>query len=100
MRLIAIMCVLFVSIGIAAVAWGQQASSDTQALQRQMLGNPEIMALIMSLQNDPDVQQVLSDPEIMKAINAGDLSTLMASPGFMRILDKQAVRDIGTKLQK
>ncbi|HOW54642.1 MAG TPA: hypothetical protein PLR60_08295 [Syntrophorhabdaceae bacterium] len=96
--------IIFIFACVAMTAGAQQAVSDikgeTQALQQQMLGNQEIMNLILSLQNDPDIQQVLQDPEIMRAVNSGDLNALMANPKFMRVMDKQAVRDIGTKLQK
>lgn len=41
-----------------------------KALQESMAENPDIMKSIDSLQNDSDFQQVLSDPELMKAINS------------------------------
>jgi len=106
MRLPGVVCVFafFVLAGMATTAGTQQGGADikgeTGALQQQMMGNQEIMNLILSLQNDPDVQKVLQDPEVMKAVGNGDINFLMANPGFMQLLDKKAVHDIGTKLQK
>ncbi len=106
MRLPGVVCVFVFLIlpGVVTTGWAEQAGPDikgeTQALQRQMMGNQEIMNLILSLQDDPDVQKVLQDPEVMKAVSDGDINFLMANPGFMRLMDKKAVRDIGTKLQK
>lgn len=101
---IIIACIFSVSAAVATVATAQQTGPDirgeTQALQQQMMGNKEIMDLIMSLQNDPDIQKILQDPDIMKAVNSGDIATLMANPAFMRILNKKEVHEIGTKLQK
>jgi hypothetical protein len=106
MKLLTIICVcvLFVSSGIVRAGETQQTGVDTkeeiQTLQKQMMNDQEIMNMIQSLQNDPDFQQVLQDPEIMKAISSGDIATLMANPKFMRILDNKTVHDIETKLQK
>ncbi|MBP7528447.1 MAG: hypothetical protein KA801_11000 [Syntrophorhabdaceae bacterium] len=106
MRLIGVVCVFVFLIltGVVTTGGAQQAGPDikgeTQALQQQMMGNQEIMNLILSMQNDPDVQKVLQDPEIMKAVSNGDINFLTANPGFMQLLDKKAVHDIGTKLQK
>ncbi len=106
MKLLTIICisVLFVSSGAVRIGQAQQTSSgmtgDTQALQQKMMSDPEIMNMIQSLQNDPDFQQILQDPEIMKAVSSGDINALMANPKFTRILDKKTVHDIGTKLQK
>jgi hypothetical protein len=97
-------CVLCVLAGIVTTGQAQQSGVDTkeeiQTLQKQMMSDQGIMNMIQSLQNDPDFQQVLQDPEIMKAISSGDITTLMANPKFMRILDNKTVHDIETKLQK
>jgi hypothetical protein len=105
MRLLAIICFCFsISAGMVTAGEAQQTdlhiNRETQALQQQMMNDEEILNMIQSLQNDPDFQQVLQDPEIMKAVSSGDIATLMANPKFMRILDNKTVRDIGTKLQK
>jgi hypothetical protein len=106
MKLLTVICVyvLFVSFCTMATGQAQQtgigAKGESQALQQQMMSDPEIMNMIQSLQNDPDFQQILQDPEIMKAVNSGDIAALMANQKFMRLLDNKTVHDIGTKLQK
>ena len=106
MRLYGIVCMFafFVLAGMVTTAGTQQGGAgikgETLGLQQQMMGDQEIMNLILSLQNDPDVQKVLRDPEVMKAVTNGDINFLMANPGFMRLIDKKAVRDLGTRLQK
>ncbi len=69
-----------------------------KVLQELMAGSPDIMKSIDSLQNDSDFQQVLTDPELMEAINSGDISELLASPMFLKLLDKPAVQEINKKL--
>ncbi len=69
-----------------------------KALQESMVENPDIMKSIDSLQNDSDFQQVLSDPELMKAINSADISKLINNPKFLKLLDKQSIQEISKKL--
>ena len=57
------------------------------------------MSLIQSLQSDPAFQKMLEDPEIMKAVNAGDVAALMARPDFMNLLNNATVREIQKKVK-
>jgi hypothetical protein len=76
----------------------QNNNSQVDSLRNEMLSDAEIMNAIRTLQNDPDVQKILQDPEIMKAIRIGDIGALMRNPKFMKLLDKQSIRDINNKL--
>jgi hypothetical protein len=70
-------------------------SSDTiKALQEKMVSNKDMLNSIASLQEDPDIQAVLQDPEIMKAITSADISTLMSNPKFMKLLSKPQIQDL------
>lgn len=82
--------------GAAPSNYGCQAKS----FEDRMLGDSEIMDLIHALQNDPDLQKILQDPEIMKAVQAFDIDTLMRNPEFMKLLNKQSVQDINKKLTR
>ena len=73
---------------------------QVNSLEDKMLGDSEIMDTIQALQNDPDFQKVLQDPEIMKALQTGDIAALMRNPQFMKLLNKQAVKDINKKLAR
>jgi hypothetical protein len=80
------------SSGTNAVSTG-----EIKTLQQKMMSDAEIMTLIQSLQNDPDFKKALEDPEIMKAINAGDIAALTANPQFMKLLNNETVREIQKK---
>ena len=73
------------------------SSQEKKALEEKMLNDKEIMALILSLQNDPDFKKVLEDPVIMKAVNEGDISALTANPQFMKLLNNTTVKEIQQK---
>ena len=69
-----------------------------QQLRKSMTANPEIMNMILSLQNNPDFQAVLKDKAIMEAVNAGDIQALLSNPKFMKLLNSPVVQDIGRKV--
>ncbi len=73
-------------------------NAQSRSLQERMLKDKEIMSKIESLQNDPAFQKALSDPEIIRAVNAGDISALTANPEFMKLLQHSTVRDIQKKV--
>lgn len=74
------------------------ANAEARSLQERMLRDQEIMTMIQSLQNNPDFQKALQDPEIMRAVNAGDVPALTANPEFMKLLQNSTVKDIQKKV--
>jgi hypothetical protein len=74
------------------------AASEIQSLQQSMTNNDEVMGLVMSLQNNPKMQALLKDPEVMKAVSAGDITTLMANPKFMELLNNPEIKEIQKKV--
>jgi hypothetical protein len=75
------------------------STNEIKMVQEKMMSDKEIMVLIQSLQNDPDFKKALEDPEVMKAINGGDIPALTANPNFMKLLNKATVKDIQQKAQ-
>jgi hypothetical protein len=75
-------------------------NAKIQILQQSMMSDPEIMKMIMSLQNDPNFQEVLKDPDILKAVNSGDIDSLLSNPKFIRLLNSPAIQEIGSKITK
>ena len=65
-----------------------------QALQKSIAQDPQIMELILTLQNDPAIQELLKDPTIINALSTGDINTLMASPEFLKILENPTIQHI------
>jgi hypothetical protein len=76
------------------------AGEQIQTLQQTMMSDEEIINIILSMQNDPDIQRVLEDPSIMKAVASGDVNALLSNPKFMKLLDKPEIRDITRKVPK
>lgn len=76
------------------------AGGQVKSLENKMLGDSEIMDVIRVLQDDPDLQKILQNPEIMRAVQTGDIAAFMRNPEFMKLLNKQAVQDINKKLAR
>ncbi|MBU0483448.1 MAG: hypothetical protein KKB30_02905 [Proteobacteria bacterium] len=72
-------------------------TAEIKAIQQQLMGNEEIMNLIFSLRNDPNIQKAMQNPEFMKAINSWDLNTLQNDPLFNEILKNSTIQLIKNK---
>ncbi len=101
--------VLFLFICGAAHAGENGAKGETgqgdvkaqvQEMQGKLLNDDGVMALILSLQNDPEVQALLSDPAVMSAVAAGDINALAGNPRFMELLNKPQVREIQKRVNR
>lgn len=73
--------------------------AQIQGLQQQMLGNPLIMSMIQALQQNPVMQDVLSDPDIQQALNTGDIGALLAHPKLQRLLHDETMKQIMREIQ-
>lgn len=71
-----------------------------QDLQKSMTQNPQIMELIQTLQNDPEFQSLIQDKDIMDAVTAGDINTLMANPAFIKIFENPSIQQIQKEVAK
>ena len=75
-------------------------SSDIQGIQKSLLADEDIFKIILSLQDDPKIQEILNDPETMKAVQSGDLQSLMSNPKFMELLNHPKIKAINKKAAK
>ena len=59
----------------------------------------DIMSMIMSLQNSPDVQAILADAEIMQAIQAMNYEALENHPKIKKLMHNSKIKAIQGKIQ-
>jgi len=79
--------------------YNRKYDSKVGDLQQQMLNNPALLQLIMSLQDNPEFKQALQDPAIQEAIKTGDISKLTSSPIINQILNNPTVQEIYKKVK-
>ena len=84
----------------AAPIAGAAGSSNAavQSLQATMVQDRDVMARILNLQNDPDMQAVLQDPELMQAIQRFDMNTVVNHPKFKRLMENHEIQVIADKV--
>ena len=75
-------------------------NEELQAIQKSIMNDQNILRMILSLQNDPDIQELLQDSVIMEAVNSGDFSALMSSPKIIKILQKPELQEIQEAVSK
>ena len=73
--------------------------SGVEALKDRMLQDQGVMEQIRALQNDPEMQALLSDPNVIRAVQSGDYSGLVNNPAFLRLLNNPRVKEIGKRMQ-
>jgi len=71
---------------------------ELKTLEESITSDQQIMQMIISLQNDPDIQELLQDAGIMEAVSSGDISTLMSNPKFRKILENPDIQQIQRKV--
>jgi hypothetical protein len=71
---------------------------ELKILQESITSDQQIMQMILSLQNDPDIQELLQDAVIMEAVSSGDIDTLMSNPKFRKLLEKPDIQHIKRKV--
>ena len=85
---------------IRADGVGPGKSTDMQDLRNRVMTNPQTMAMVMGLQDEPEVKEVLQDEEILKAMEKGDVEWLMANPKIQRLLQNPKVQEVGRSVLK
>jgi len=69
-------------------------SGDIQQLQKGLVQDPATMQSIMNLQSDPQIQAVLNDPAIAKAIQEGDYTSLLGNPKIQALEENEHVKEL------
>lgn len=69
-------------------------TSDIQQLQARLAQDPAAMQSIMSLQSDPQIQAILSDPAIVKAIQEGDYVSLLGNAKIQALESNQHLKQL------
>lgn len=72
---------------------------DIQQLQTSLAQDPTTMQSIMSLQSDPQIQAVLSDPAIVKAIQEGDYTSLLGNPKIQALESDEHLKQLVQQLE-
>ena len=70
------------------------AGEALDATKAQLMADPKLLSAVLALQNDPEALAVLADPEVMKAIAAGDYDSLKNNAKIQALMRNPKVREI------
>ena len=70
-----------------------------KTIQDTMMEDPEIMGILHTLQNDPQLMRALQDPEIIQLIQKGDLEAINKHPTFKMLESNEQIRDILNRMR-
>ena len=58
-----------------------------------------MMSQIQSMAQDPTLQAILNDPEIKRALEAGDFGSLMSNPKIHQLMNHSTVKEITQQIR-
>ncbi len=85
-----------------SVSGGQSGVDEAQLqkLQSKMLSDPQTVAMITALQNDPELMALMGDPAFLQAVSNRDINRLTSDPRFVKLLNNPAIRDILKRVEQ
>jgi hypothetical protein len=80
----------------ASASTGTDAANlaDIEGMQRRLIADPDIMAMIMALRDDPALGAAIRDPALMQAITSGNLDAVRDNAQFLRLMEHPDIRAI------
>lgn len=74
-------------------------SNKAEAIRNKMMGDQQTVGMLISLQNDPQLREILQDPEIMEAIKSGNSASLANNEKFMRLKNNPKIQAIKERIE-
>lgn len=110
LRLLLVLCLVFAALvttaGAATLDTGAKTGAgqspvtlQVQELQDIMMADKAIVAQILQLQDIPEVQALLGDPEIIRAVAEGDIDALTGNPAFLQLLNHPRIQEIQKRVK-
>lgn len=81
-------------------ASNDQVSNKAEAMKNKMMADPQSVGMLISLQDDPQLQEILRDPEIINAIQSGNAASLANNEKFMRLKNNPKVQAIKDRIDQ
>jgi hypothetical protein len=71
----------------------------TAAVQNAITTDPESLAQLAKLKESPLMQEILSDPDLMAKVAAGDMAALAQDPRIQKLLEDPSVHSIRKRVE-
>jgi|AntAceMinimDraft_1070359.scaffolds.fasta_scaffold35033_1 hypothetical protein len=73
-------------------------SASIEALQSAIMSSPSLMSSIMALQSDPQVQALLADPEVLRAVQSLDFDALSRNSKIQALMQNPQVKALQSSI--
>jgi hypothetical protein len=83
-----------IAAGVGSLPGGLSGASASDAAKSLITQDPKLLTAVLELQSDPDVIAVFADPEVMRAIAAGDYAALTNNPKIVALMQNPKIRAI------
>ena len=70
------------------------SGAEVQALKQQLVGDPASASALVGLSELPEMQEVLADPDILRAVETGDLDALANHPKIQRLMSHPSLQEL------
>jgi len=74
-------------------------SPDMENIQKKILSDEQMQKSILSLQADPQIQAILKDEALMKAIQAQDFNALTSNPKIIELMNNAKIGELTRQLK-
>ena len=68
-------------------------------MQSVIMQDDEIMGLVLQLQSDPNLMVLMSDPQVMQAIQTGNFDALEQHPAMKELMNSPQMKQIQSHLE-
>lgn len=75
------------------------AQESMQSIQSSIANSPGLMSNIMELRDDPQMQEILRDPEIMDAVQRLDFQALQNNPKMKALMNNRKIKEISGSIK-
>jgi len=81
-------------------ASGSTPNLDAQiaASQQKLMSNPQAMATLQQMAQDPDIMQALSDPALVQAVTSHDYQAVQSNPKIQELMNNPKMQALLQKL--
>lgn len=74
--------------------------SEIDKVKTKMMTNPDTLKMATEMTLDPQFQEIMKDPEIIKAVYSGNIQALMSNQKFMAAANHPKIKEINKKLEE
>ncbi len=75
------------------------AMPQFQAIQAQVMNNPDVLGDIQKLMEDPEIMAVLSDPGFAQAVQSGNMTSVGSDPRLQHLSENPKIQALIQKIK-